>query len=125
MGARTPEECDALFARHLNAGDADAVAALYEPQATLVLEGRAPAVGTDAIRSALRDFVALRPTITMNVVRMLRAGDDVAVLYNDWSLSATQPDGTRVADTGRALEVVRRQADGTWRFVVDDPRGRG
>ncbi len=26
---------------------------------------------------------------------------------------------------GKAIEVVRRQADGTWRFAIDDPYARG
>src|SRR5262245_34084730 len=37
MSARTPEECDTLFERHLNAGDLDALVGLYEPGATLVM----------------------------------------------------------------------------------------
>ena len=33
---RSAEECDALFERHMNTGDLDALVALYEPNATLV-----------------------------------------------------------------------------------------
>ena len=61
----------------------------------------------------------------MNVGRIVKAGDDIAVLYNDWTLSATGPDGAPFADQGKATEIVRRQRNGTWRFVVDDPRARG
>lgn len=49
----------------------------------------------------------------------------LAVVYNDWSLAATGPDGAAVNTTGRSIEICRRQADGTWLFVVDDPFGRG
>lgn len=125
MPAKTPEECDELFARHIGVGDVDAVVGLYEPQATLVLEGGAVASGTDAIRSAIATFATMKPRLTMKVTRVVRAGDDLAVLYNDWSLSAAKPDGTPLSDTGKAIEVVRRQTDGTWRFAVDDPRARG
>ena len=55
----------------------------------------------------------------------VEAGDDIAVLYNDWTLSATGPDGAAFTDQGKATEIVRRQRNGTWRFVVDDPRARG
>jgi len=37
----------------------------------------------------------------------------------------TGPDGQPTAMAGKAIEVVRRQADGTWRFIVDDPWARG
>jgi ketosteroid isomerase-like protein len=39
--------------------------------------------------------------------------------------SAKGPDGTLVERSGRAIEVVRWQADGAWRFAIDDPYARG
>ena len=36
---------------------------------------------------------------------------------------ALTPDGKSVTMTGRSAEVVRRQADGTWKFMIDNPRG--
>jgi len=125
MAARTPEECDALFERHLNAGDLDALVALYEPGATLVPSPSEKAVGHAAIREALGGFVAAKAQIRMNVVQLLRAGDDLAMLYNDWSGHFTDPEGERVEVAGQAIEVVRRQPDGAWRFALDDPYARG
>jgi ketosteroid isomerase-like protein len=65
MAARTPEECDALFARHVNAGEVDAVVALYEPRATLVQQDRSTASGHGAIREALSGFATMHPTLRM------------------------------------------------------------
>jgi uncharacterized protein (TIGR02246 family) len=125
MPARTPKQCDDLFARHIQAGDVDAVVALYEPKGCLVLEGGRVARGTGAPRKAITTFAAMKPRFQMKVVRIVKAGDDVAVLYNDWTLSATGPDGAPFTDKGKAIEVVRRQRNGTWRYVVDDPRAGG
>jgi len=124
MAAHTPEECDHLFGELMNAGDVDGVAALYEPQAVLVLEGGQSATGQGAIREALSMFAAMKPKLAMNVVKVVRVGRDLAVLYNDWTLTAVQPDGSPMNDAGGAIEVVRLQPDGTWRFVLDDPRAR-
>jgi uncharacterized protein (TIGR02246 family) len=121
----TAEDCDRLFAERLNAGDLDGLVALYEPDATLVRQDGSAAMGTAAIRAELAPLVDARPQITMNVVRVLTAGDDLAVLYNDFHMTATGPDGKRTALDGRAVEVVRRQRDGTWRYAVDDPTARG
>jgi ketosteroid isomerase-like protein len=59
------------------------------------------------------------------VVRVVSAGEDLALVYNDWRMSAKGRDGKPMERTGKAVEVVRRQADGTWRFAIDDPYARG
>ena len=123
-GPTTPEDCDRVFGERMNAGDVDGLVALYEPGATLVRSNGTPATGTAAIREEAMGFMALKPSIVMNVKKVI-SGGDVAVLYNDWHLTGTDPKGKRFKLSGRASEVVRRQADGTWRFVIDDPDARG
>lgn len=124
MPARQPEDCDRLFAEGVNAGDAEAVAALYEEGGCLV-QREGLAIGPAAIRTVISRMLAARPCLSCNVRRVVRSGEDLALLYNDWSLSSVGPDGQAVQRKGQALELVRRQADGTWRFVIDDPYGRG
>jgi len=124
MAAQTPEDCDGLFERYLNAGDLDALVGLYEPGATLLPNPGESAVGQEAIREALAAFVAAKAQIRLRVGQVMRAGDDLAMLYADWSGHFTDPDGARVEIAGQSVEVVRRQSDGTWRFVLDDPYGR-
>ena len=122
MPAQTPEEVDALFEKRLNAGDIEAVVALYEPDGLLIPAPGQPAAGTDAIRAAITALVALKPRITMNVKSVVMAGD-LAALYNDWSGTITGPDGeTQIS--GKAIEICRRQPDATWLFVIDDPYAR-
>lgn len=124
MAARTPEDCDRLFGEYTNAGNLDGLVALYEAHATFVPQQGEPVSGKEAIRAALAELVALKPRIKMNVVKVAKSGADLAVLYNDWSMTASGPDGNPMSMTGKALEVVRRQPDGTWLFAVDDPFAR-
>ncbi len=125
MPAHKPEECDRLFEDAVNAGDVDAVVALYEPEGSLMRHDGGVATGHAAIREVLAALVAIQPALRNNVVRIVQAGDGLALLYNDWAMSAKGRGGHRIERTGKAVEVVRRQADGTWRFVVDDPYARG
>src|SRR5262249_10138556 len=97
MAAKTPEDCATLFERHLNAGDLDALADLYEPDAVLVPNPGESAVGRKAIRETLGGFVAAKAEIRLRVGQVLRAGDDLALIYGDWSGHFTDPDGARVA----------------------------
>jgi uncharacterized protein (TIGR02246 family) len=127
MPARTPEQCDELFGKYVNSRDLDNLVALYEPHASLVNEDGTESRGTAAIRAALQGLLAALPQakIIMRVARIIRAGDDLAVLNNDWSLTGKTADGSAVEMNHKAIEIVRRQQDGTWRFAVDDPYARG
>ncbi len=46
-----------------------------------------------------------------------------ALLVSDWTLAGNGPDGTAVNLGGTTTDVVRRQADGTWRYAIDSPLG--
>lgn len=125
MTARTPEDCDRLFAEHVNAGDLDALLALYEPDCSFVQADGGVVRGHAAIREVMQRLIGMRATIRNEVTKVIQAGEALAIVYNDWSLTGKRPDGTAVERAGRALEVVRRQTDGTWKVAIDDPYGRG
>jgi len=125
MKARMPEDCDRLFGELVNAGNLDALVDLYEPGASLLQQDGSAAVGHAAIRAALGELLGSNPRIQMKTARMGKGGaGDLAVLYSEWSLATTGPDGARTELAGRSVEVVRRQADGSWKFAIDDPNPR-
>ena len=125
MPARSPEECDRLFGEHVSAGDLDKVVALYEESASFVQHDGHVAHGHPAIRQALSRLVAMRPKLRLDVVKVVIGAGDLAIVYNDWDMSATGPDGSPIERAGKAIEVMRRQPDGSWRVVIDDPYARG
>src|SRR5262245_5727899 len=48
---------------------------------------------------------------------------DLALVVGVWSFTGSGADGAPVTLTGRNADVLRRQADGSWRFVIDTPWG--
>ena len=122
MAARTPEEVNPQLIDAINRGDVDAALELYEPGAAFVTE-EGVVVGHDAIRPVMEAFVATKPSLTMEPKEVVRSGD-VAITRGTWKLVGTGPDGESIEMSGRSVEVVREQADGTWRFLIDDPNGR-
>jgi len=124
MAARTPEECDHLLAEYLARGSVDDILTLYEPSAVFVTQNRRQLSGHAAVREVMTPLAASRPHLMPNLVLVARQGDDLAVIYNDWTLIERGRDGTESERRGRAIEVIHRQADGTWRFAFDDPVGR-
>src|SRR6185369_4472777 len=120
MTARRPEEVDQLFTQAFSAGDLEALVALYEPAAILVPQSGRLATGREAIRDALQGLLTLCGEFRMEVKSVVETGD-LALVRSDWSLVGTAPGGCLVNLSGRAAEVVRRQPDGTWLYVIDNP----
>ena len=124
MPAHDPQDVDRLFAAALNAGDLDALVALYEPQAALTPEPGKTVPGHAAIREALSGFVAGKPRIEI-VPRVIAQTGDLALVSARWKLSMTGPDGNPAEIAGQSVEVLRKQAAGHWLFALDEPFGVG
>lgn len=122
MATSDPVELDRLFEKLLNAGDLDALVALYEPTAALMPMPGKIVAGAAAIREALAGFIAAKPTIATSG-RLVAQTGDVALLANRWTLSLTGQDGKPATMSGNAIEIARRQPAGHWLFVMDMPYG--
>ena len=112
-----PARLPFAYADALNAGDADAVLALFHQDATMrtftgdVLSDR------EALRAETVNSIAAQARLT-NKPGFTQTGGDTALIVVDWNLEATLPDGTRITPTGTTTAVARRSADGSWRFAV-------
>ena len=107
--ATQPEELSRLIVERLNAGDVDGLVELYEPDAVLALPDGKVAAGAEEIRKAYERLVAGRPTFAPGTQRpTLRCGE----------LALTS---SRLANGLVTVEVARRQPDGTWLWVLDQP----
>lgn len=124
MPAQKPEECDILLMETMNRGDLEAAVALYEPTAVLVQDPSGEAInGHEAIREFIRGGLALglRMARETNAIQ----NGDLALTGGRWKVTGADADGNPVVLSGNSREVVRRQLDGTWLFVIDNPWGAG
>jgi ketosteroid isomerase-like protein len=55
--------------------------------------------------------------------RHMFVAGDIAQIVLDWSIDGTGPDGEHVHLGGSASDVVRRGADGFWRYLIDNNQG--
>jgi uncharacterized protein (TIGR02246 family) len=117
----SPEGIIRRFSDLINERDVDGALALYEPQATFVPEPGARVTGTEEIRAALERLAALEPELVGKIENVCDA-EGVALVVNRWSLRGIGPEGP-VEMEGRSADVLRRQSDGTWRVLIDDPWG--
>jgi len=122
LRAETPQQVIELFSQCLSSGDLDGALSLYEAQAVFAPQPGELVSGLPAIRAALAGFFALCPRIEGDIQKVLEA-QNTALVINRWSLTGTQPDGQPLALEGTSADVVRRQEDGRWLIVIDDPWG--
>lgn len=100
--AMNPEDVTRLFVDRSNAGDADGVAALYEPDAVMAYPPGSQTVGRDAIRELWAAVLEHQPTFQYETSLPTLVCGDIA-------LTSTAPrDGA-----GARAQVLRRQADGS------------
>ena len=122
MSTATPVQVLESIVTGINAGDLDSLMPLYEREAAFATEPGALAPGAPGVRGALSGFIAMNGTLDLEVTRVLEAGD-LALVIGVWSFDGTSPDGDPVRLEAQNADVLRRQADGTWRFVIDNPWG--
>ena len=121
--ASSPAELMELFAQLAAVGDVDALLALYEADAVLQPEFGVVFRGHEQIRPALTELLAMKPQITYTSAADVVICGNMALVSNFWTMQATAPDGTKVTDGGTSADVVRRQTDGSWLVLIDQPRG--
>ncbi len=107
--ALNPDELARLFVQRANAGDADGLAELYEPDAILAGPGGQIIIGREAIRRFYADMLAGG--------RKFQAGEQrPALRRSGLALTSTKLSNGRVT-----AEVAREQPDSSWLWVVDQP----
>ncbi|MYX97775.1 SgcJ/EcaC family oxidoreductase [Streptomyces sp. SID486] len=114
--AETPQEVGTLFMEYLEAGDVEGLVSLYEPNAHFVPAPGTHSTGTDAIRAAMQQMVDSGSRLKLEL-RDIRQVDDVALVSNNATLTGAGPEPVISTTT----EILRRQPDGGWAHVVDDP----
>jgi uncharacterized protein (TIGR02246 family) len=108
--AMKPEDITRLFVERSNAGDAAGVAALYEENAVLAYPPGDQTVGREAIRALWENVLAHAPHFEPETPLPTLISGDIA-------LTSTAPrDGA-----GARAQVVRRQPDGSWLRLIDQP----
>ncbi|WP_030803958.1 YybH family protein [Streptomyces sp. NRRL F-2799] len=111
--ALKPEDLTRLFVERANAGDAVGLAALYDEEAVMAYPPGSTTVGREAIRQ-------LWEKVLSNGPRFEPEEPLPTLVFGDIALTSTPPkDGS-----GARAQVVKRQADGSWLRIIDQPEFR-
>jgi ketosteroid isomerase-like protein len=113
MPAKSPEEICRLFQQYMRDGDLDAVLGLYDPEAVFLNQAGEAKKGEE-LRRELAPFAAEKAAFDFQIKQVIQAGE-IALMHTEWKVSSPR------RMTVYAIEVARRQPDGTWRWLVGDP----
>jgi ketosteroid isomerase-like protein len=107
-----------VFVRHALANDFAALTRDYYSDDAMVLPPNAPAVtGHGAIEAMFKTF----PPITAFELRTeeVEGTADLAYVRGRYTMTMSPPGAPAIADSGKYLEIWRKQADGSWKSVRD------
>ena len=117
----TARRVDELFQEAMNEGDLEKAISLYDDNAVFVQEPGKPAItGLENIRRVLKDFQAIKPELKVEVMQFVEA-DDVAFFTLKWEIKGTSADGGEIFLSSYDGNVVKRQPDGSWKTIIDNP----
>jgi ketosteroid isomerase-like protein len=112
--AKTPEEICVLFKQYMAAGDIESLLTIYDPNAVFLNQSREILKGKEGIRRALAPHAAAKALFDFNIKQVIQSGD-IALMHTEWTKSG--PEEMSVY----AIEVARRQPDGSWCWLIGDP----
>jgi len=119
MPAYSPAEIHTLYRSAFNLGDVEALVALYEPNAVLVVDGNNVS-GHENIKSTLKSILQRQGRMTLETRSVIEAQQGLAVIHGGWVVEYATG-APELVNRGLSTEVVRKQPDGTWLFVIDNP----
>ena len=118
----SPEEVLTYQVQEFNKGNTDFLMALYEKEA-----GFSPRPGeidndSASIRRSFQGLIDMGAKLQANKKRVLYSGN-LALLITEWTLVGMDPSGKSINLAGRGTIVFRRQPDGNWLMVIENPWG--
>ena len=119
--ANTVQEYYEQWTDAFNRGDGTALGSLYHRDCVFMPEPGRSVRSHAAVTEAIDALLALKGTIDLRRTGVVE-GPATALVYSDWTLNATGPDADPTAlFSGKATDVLAKQADGHWLMILDDP----
>ena len=117
-----PEGVIPSLIERFNSGNVEAMMALYAPEAVFIAkDGRTITDRTEIAAQFQRDM-NLGVPLKVNV-RHVFVGGDTAQIVLDWAIHGEDSEGKLVHVHGTASDIMRRGADGVWRYIIDNNQG--
>lgn len=103
--------------------DIEGVMASYEPGAVVVFEPELPVSNEAQIREMFEEVFIVNPKFDFSGHEVFITGN-TATHLSPWTMTGTAPDGSTIKQSGLSVAVLRKQPDGNWLMILDNPHGQ-
>jgi ketosteroid isomerase-like protein len=118
---QSPQAALECFETAFNRRQLTEMLALYESDASLALVDGPPVSGHAAIARAIAPFMARGLTLLLRPSTIIETEHGLALAISDWTAHGEADGGERLRLFGTSHVVMRRQRNGGWRYLIDDP----
>lgn len=103
--------------------DFDKVLEAYEENAIVIFQPQTPVIGKENLKQGFIQFAAVNPKFSYNKGHEVFISGNIATHISPWHMTGTLPDGTKIEQNGLSVAILRKQADGSWLMIQDNPHG--
>jgi ketosteroid isomerase-like protein len=116
----TIRNLDAQWSKSAAARDVDAAVGYYSDDASLLAPNTPIASDKQSIRAAWASLLTPDSSLTWQATKVeVARSSDLAYVMGTYQLAMKDPQGKSATDTGKFVEVWKKQADGSWKTAVD------
>lgn len=105
-----------------NNKDIEGVMSTYESNAIIMFEPETPTSDEATCKKMFQGFFQMNAKFTF-YGHEIYITDNIATHITPWKMTATAPDGSVINQKGLSVALLRKQTNGEWLMIVDDPYG--
>ncbi|GGA81594.1 YybH family protein [Puia dinghuensis] len=118
---KRPEDAHTTLAAAFNTGDVATVMNMYDVSGIIVPQPGKPVSavsGKEKFEESIKAILSIKGKMEIKTVYCLQTGD-IALGRSEWRIT----DGDEVKISAKGIEVMKQQADGNWKIVIDQAFG--
>lgn len=115
-----PEKMNETFANAFNSGDVNNINLLFEEKAQVVKYDGKTVSDIENYNNEHLNLLKLGGKMT-SINKFCVQFEDLALLSAEWKIETKNDKEEKIEIKGISSEIVRRQGNGTWLYIIDNP----
>ena len=115
-----PNEADEYFLNCIRIGDLENAMTCFDPEAIYIDKDGNTITGFANIEKVVANLCNMQPDIKVYEHKNSPVGNDMMYWLDKWTI-ATDPQGNSINMKGASANMMRKNANGIWLWLVDNP----